>query len=353
MKKLINHSTDPAFNLAFEEYFTARAKDIGDSLIFFWRNRPSVIVGRFQNSFGEVDAPTAEALGVGIFRRNTGGGAVYHDLNNLNYSFIVPAGSADYLKDAKSSAPFGLLFDIILELLASLGVKAEKTGRNDLTLDGRKISGAARQLTKTGLLLHGTLLFDVDLESLSRVLSVDPAKYESKGLKSVKSRVCNLKEALPKGMDITSFQAALESALVAEEYVPSAKELAEIEELAQRKFRAWDWNWGASPPSSLRKKQRFAWGSVELCLDLENGIIKDAAIYGDFFSNAGILQAEANTGGEANAPTDALKALLGIMQGQRHQSEELCELLKKQPLERIFLGATTEDLNELIAFLAK
>lgn len=333
MKKLINHSTDPAFNLAFEEYFTARAKEHGDSMIFFWRNRPSVIVGRFQNSFGEVDQATAADLGIGVFRRNTGGGAVYHDLNNLNYSFIMPAGSADYLKDAKSSAPFDLLFDIILELLASLGLQAEKTGRNDLTLGGRKISGAARQLTKNGLLLHGTLLFDVDLDTLSRVLSVDPAKYESKGLKSVKSRVCNLKEALPPDMDIAAFQAALESGLAAEEYVPSPKDIAAIEELAQSKFRSWDWNWGASPPSSLRKKQRFSWGSLELCLDIENGVIKNAAIYGDFFSDA-----------------DALSSLLMAMQGQRHQRAELQSFFKKQPLERIFLGAESD---ELIAFLTE
>lgn len=335
MKKLINHSTDPAFNLAFEEYFTSRASDIGDSMIFFWRNRPSVIVGRFQNSFGEVDSATAEKLDIGVFRRNTGGGAVYHDLNNLNYSFIVPAGSEDYLKDAKNSAPFGLLFDIILSLLASLGVRAEKTGRNDLTLGGRKISGAARQLTKNGLLLHGTLLFDVDLETLSRVLAADPVKYESKGLKSVKSRVRNLKEALPAGMDIAAFQAALEGSLEAEEYVPDTTELAAIEALAQSKFRAWDWNWGASPPSSLRKKQRFGWGNLEFCLELEKGVIQKSAVYGDFFSNA------------ARLPSDALGGLLAGLQGLRHQSPELRALLEKQPLEQIFLGASA---NELVAF---
>lgn len=333
MKKLINRSNDPAFNLAFEEYFTGRASAIGDSMLFFWRNSPAVIVGRFQNTFGEVNSALAEDLGISVVRRNTGGGAVYHDLNNLNYSFIIPSGSGDYLKDTKNSGPFELLFDVILGLLSELGVKAEKTGRNDLTLDGRKISGAARQLTKNGLLLHGTLLFDADLETLSRVLAVDPPKYESKGLKSVKSRVRNLKEVLP-GMDIAGFQARLENALEAEEHLPSPADLAAIEELAAGKYRNWEWNWGASPPSSLKKTRRFPWGNIEICLDLENGVIKKAALYGDFFSDAA---QEGKT----------LDELARAMQGKRHQSPELRALLESLPLARIFLGAAKD---ELVAF---
>lgn len=337
MLKLSNHSTDPAFNLAFEEYFTAKAAEIGDSLIFFWRNRPSVIVGRFQNAFGEVNSALAGELGVEVFRRNTGGGAVYHDLNNLNYSFIVPAGSADYLKDAKSGEPFALLFEIILGLLARLGARAERTGRNDLTLDGRKISGAARQLTRSGLLLHGTLLYDADLDTLERILSVDPAKYESKGLKSVRGRVRNLKEALPYP-DIASFQAALEDAVPAGDFRPSAGDLAAVEELAAAKYRAWDWNWGASPPSSLVKKRRFAWGGLELRLDLEKGVIIRAALYGDFFSDA------------TGLPGDPLAELIAALRGRRHQSPELRAALAALPLDRVFLGAEPE---ELIAFLTE
>lgn len=338
MLKLKNHSSDPAFNLAFEEYFTSRAAEIGDSMIFFWRNRPSVIVGRFQNSFGEVDSARAGELGVEVYRRNTGGGAVYHDLNNLNYSFIVPAGSEDYLKDAKSGEPFGLLFDIILGLLSRLGVKAEKTGRNDLLLDGRKISGAARQLTRNGLLLHGTLLFDVDLDALSRVLSVDRLKYESKGLKSVASRVCNLKSVLP-DMDIAGFQKKLESALSAEEYNPSASDIAAIEELAEKKYRSWEWNWGKSPQSTMRKKERFPWGTIELHIKLENGIIEDARIYGDFFSDVGAVDSTC-----AGSPIDLLA---GSLTGLRHQDDGVRDLLASLPLEKMFIGASAA---EVIAF---
>lgn len=338
MLKLKNHSSDPAFNLAFEEYFTGKAADIGDSMIFFWRNRPAVIVGRFQNSFGEVNAGIAKNLGIEVIRRNTGGGAVYHDLNNLNYSFIVPAGSRDYLQDAKNSAPFDLLFDIILGLLHGLGANAEKSGRNDLLLDGRKISGAARQLTKNGLLLHGTLLFDVDLETLGRVLSADPSKYESKGLKSVKSRVCNLREVMPEEMDINDFQLALENSLDAAEYEPSRDDLAAIEKLAEEKYRKWQWNWGNSPASSLQKKQRFPWGNIELYLDVENGIISKAAIHGDFFSNGAVLVENSE---------NAVQGVADAMTGQRHQGEELRRLLEALPLDKIFIGA---DPAELINF---
>lgn len=335
MLKLKNASTDPAYNLAFEEYFTTKAQELGDSIIFFWRNRPAVIVGRFQNTFGEVDATLAKQHGIDVVRRNTGGGAVYHDLNNLNYSFIIPAESDDYIKDAKSTAPFDLLFGIILKLLASQGVQAEQSGRNDLIVDGRKISGAARQLTKNALLLHGTLLFDVDLETLGKVLSADPVKYESKGLKSVRSRVCNLKELMPAGMDITAFQQALENSLEAEEYIPSPEDLHAIEELAERKYRSWDWNWGNSPASSLSKKRRFSWGNLELRLQLSNGVIQDAAIYGDFFSDA------------AKKPGDAIDNLVGGLRGLRYQSAELHDYLSALSLENIFIGS---EQDALLAF---
>ena len=338
MFKLRNHSTDPAFNLAFEEYFTGKAARMGDSMLFFWRNRPSVIVGRFQNTFGEVHSAMANELGIDVVRRNTGGGAVYHDLGNLNYSFILPVGSNDYIQDAKNAAPFDLLFEIILKLLHKLGAKAEKSGRNDLLLDGRKISGAARQLTKTGLLLHGTLLFDVDLETLGKVLSVDPSKYESKGLKSVRSRVCNLKEVVPAGMDIRSFQAALEAALDAEEYIPGGDDIAAIEVLAETKYRSWEWNWGSSPASTLQKKRRFPWGSLEIHLALENGLITNAAIYGDFFSDAAVI-----SGLSENAVLGIAKAMTGM----KHQGQELRKLLASMPLEKIFIGS---DPEELIAF---
>lgn len=342
MLRLTNHSTDPAFNLALEEHFTARAAALGDSLFFFWRNRPSVIVGRFQNSFAEIDRAAAHGLGIEVYRRNSGGGAVYHDLSNLNYSLIIPAGCGNYLRDAKSGAPFDLLFDTILALLASLGVRAQRSGRNDLTLDGRKISGAARQLTKSGLLLHGTLLFDADLDALGRVLAADSAKYESKGLKSVRSRVCNLKNALPPGMDISAFQAALEAALPAGAFTPGPADLAAIEELAAQKYRNWDWNWGASPPSSLCRKRRFAWGGLELHLDISGGIIKSAAVYGDFFSNAA-TPPPGTPPGMPDAP-GTLDALTRGLCGKRHQSAELEAFLRALPLEEIFLGAARDEI---------
>lgn len=335
MLKVKNPCTDPAFNLAFEEYFTARAASLGDTLLFFWRNRPSVIVGRFQNSFGEIDQAAAKSLNIDVYRRNSGGGAVYHDLGNLNYSFIIPSASSAYLRGARNSSPFDQLFEAILGPLDALGLKAEKSGRNDLTLDGRKISGAARQLTKHGLLLHGTLLFDADLTALGWVLSADPAKHRSKGLPSVRSRVRNIKEALP-GLSVEAFQAALESALQAEEFTPSPADLDAIEDLAEKKYRTWAWNWGNSPPSSLCKKQRFAWGGLELRLDIADGLIKNAAIYGDFFSNA-----ESLPGAEGADPVGALALALC---GKQHQSAELAAFLSSLPLEDIFLGAKRADL---------
>lgn len=335
MLQLKNNSTDPFYNLAFEEYFTQKSSELSKNLIFFWRNRPSVIVGRFQNTFGEVDSKLAQEKGIDVVRRITGGGAVYHDLNNLNYSFILPASAASYLAGVKGSS-FDLLFDIILSLLARKGIMAEKSGRNDLLLDGKKISGAAKQLTRHGLLLHGTLLFDVDLEALSSVLNVDPAKYKSKGLSSVRSRVTNLKEKLPPGMDMAGFKAALEAELDCPEYLPTPEDLAAVDALANNKYRDWGWTWGKSPDFTLDKNRRFSWGKLELRILAQNGLVTDCRVYGDFFSN----NMHGGTG-EAGADfSSGVRPLETALRGLRLGSPEMRKMLENLPLAEIFAGAT-------------
>ncbi len=340
MLKLKNDITDPFYNLAFEEYFSQNTPAPDQSMIFFWRNRPSVIVGRFQNTFAEVNAKVAERENIEVVRRITGGGAVYHDMNNLNYSFILPATSSDYMKNARNTGAFDVLFDIIIDLLARLGVRAEKSGRNDLLLNGAKISGAARQLTRGSLLLHGTLLFDVNLDALAGVLNVDPSKYQSKGLKSVRSRVTNLKEHLPLGMDITAFKAALEAELDCPEHYPAPHELAAIENLAQSKYRDWMWTWGKSPAFTLKKEHRFSWGKVELLLEAEQGKISNAAIYGDFFANS-------LHGAGLQAPV-GVQSVCEALRGLRPGSPEMRAALAALPLDEIFVGA---DKAELIDYL--
>lgn len=339
MLQLKNNSSDPFYNLAFEEYFTQKSATLGDSLIFFWRNRPSVIVGRFQNTFGEVDASVAKKRNVEVVRRITGGGAVYHDLNNLNYSFILPSTASEYLAGSKNES-FDLLFDIILSLLARNGIIAEKSGRNDLLLDGKKISGAAKQITRYGLLLHGTLLFDVDLEVLSTVLNVDPAKYQSKGLASVRSRVTNLKEKLPAGMDISGFKAALEAELDCPEYLPAPEDLAAITALADNKYRDWNWTWGKSPEFTLNKSRRFGWGKLELRLLAQNGVIKDCRVYGDFFSNNLYSAEEQGDSALASGVRPLESALCGLRAG----SPEMRRAMEKLPLADIFIGAEPDEV---------
>ena len=188
MRFFINDNNDPAFNLALEELLCS---EFPEEVLMLWRNRSSVIVGKNQNTFAEVNRPFVEEQNIPVIRRMTGGGAVYHDIGNVNYSFIIH----ERRPGADSFAAFACP---VTEALRRMGVDAQFSGRNDILVDGRKISGSAQCCVKERTLFHGTLLFDVDMDMLGKVLTPGKAKIESKGVKSVRARVANLKEFLPR-----------------------------------------------------------------------------------------------------------------------------------------------------------
>lgn len=271
-------STDPAYNLAFEEY-VLRNRRSGDYLIL-WQNRNAVIVGRNQNALEEINREFVEQHGIRVIRRNTGGGAVYHDMGNLNYSFITDALEQEATTNSRFTIP-------IVRALKKLGLDAESSGRNDILVSGQKVSGTAQYRMAGRILHHGTLLFDSDPNMIVGSLNPDPTKFQSKSIKSVRSRVGNIRSALHDDMDLPSFWNYLKTELSEGDFLPSTlsqQELEQITVLKQEKYDTWQWNFGTSPKFDTQIRRRWPGGLLELHLTVTHGVIESLQIFGDFLA---------------------------------------------------------------------
>ena len=271
-------STDPYYNLAYEEYILKNRTE-GDWLLL-WQNENTVVVGLNQNTIEEIDPAFIAGHRVNVARRSTGGGAVYHDLGNLNYSFITDAGNAESMSVRRFA-------EIVCRALGAMGVKAEPSGRNDITIDGKKVSGTAQRLYGRRLLHHGTLLFDSDGAMIAGALRADPEKFASKSAKSVKSRVANIRSYLPSEMTLADFWIELRRELTAgsaQTCTLDEAELAQVRRLVDEKYRTWDWNYGRSPEYTLKNRRRLPGGTLEVRADVRNGRIDDIAFFGDFMA---------------------------------------------------------------------
>lgn len=262
--------------MAFDQ--SCLEQPVSDEPVFYlWRNRPSVIIGLNQNPYAEVDLPFLAQEGIALARRVTGGGAVFHDLGNLNYTIT---GRSDDLQNDYPDFMY-----LMRDALRTLGVPVRLSGRNDLLLEDRKCSGFAKRLWKDRLMIHGTLLFDVNLETMARALSVPGGKFAAKGIASVHSRVVNLKEALPAIPDIGAFQERLREILADGDgpIALPASALEAVESLADKKFRTWEWNYGHSPAASFSLRERFpGCGLIEASFDLVKGALSGLRFHGDF-----------------------------------------------------------------------
>ena len=306
MKKyyLITHdNNNPYFNIASEEYLL---KEKDGFYYYFWINEPSVIIGTNQNTLAEVNLSYVENKGIKVVRRLTGGGAVYHDLNNLCYTVIAPYNeNEDNYK--KFTAP-------IIEYLNELGVKAEFSGRNDITVNGQKISGNAQTVYKDRIMHHGTLLFDTDVSVLSGALKPNKLKTESKGIKSIRARVTNIIDWLPKKMDVNTFKKGLieKFSKIAEEYCFSNSDLDRINQLKDEKYSTFDWNVGKSPKGKITFESKFDFGIVNFNFDVVLGKIENAKITGDFFSKKPIYELEKRLNGVPFDKKEVMQSLNGI-----------------------------------------
>ncbi|MBQ9061055.1 MAG: lipoate--protein ligase [Firmicutes bacterium] len=325
-----NTCTDPTCNLALEEY-VFRQMGADEPVLLLWQNEPSVIIGRFQNTAEEINAGFVEQRKIHVVRRGTGGGAVYHDLGNLNYSFIVP--------DVESKIDFGTFTIPVVKALLSLGVDAEQTGRNDILAGGRKFSGNAQQFADGRMLHHGTLMFDVCMEDVAAALQVKEGKFRSKATKSVRSRVTNLKPLLaqagaPEDMTTLDFKALLLDWFRKEydlrEIVLGEDQLARVRQLRDEKYRSHDWNYGRSPAADVVCGDFFRCGQVEFHISLRGSRIRRVRITGDFFAARDIEELEQK------------------LEGLPYEREALLAVLRDLPLDQYLGDVTAEELVKVI-----
>lgn len=312
MRYIESPSNDAFYNMALEEYvFESLPRD--DSYFMLWQNRNAVVVGKFQNTAQEVDAAFVRRQGIDVVRRLSGGGAMYQDMGNLNFTFVVDQQDSRNLD-------FGLFIDPVICALARLGVRAEKSGRNDILVDGKKFSGNAQYNKKGRTMHHGTLLFRSDLAVVGKALRVRPDKIESKGIRSVRSRVVNLSDYLPKEVALADFKAALLDEMFGAgprpEYRLTAEDDRAVGQLRDEKYATFAWNYGRSPAYSIHKDCRYPFGSVELALEVRDGHIRDIGFWGDFFGNGDPEELAQKLAGAALQQQDIRRALDGVDVGR-------------------------------------
>lgn len=317
-------SRDPYFNLALEEYVFERM-DKSKSYFMLWQNDSTIVVGKYQNTAEEIDQAYVDAHGIRVARRLSGGGAVYHDKGNLNFTFIVDRADAPGLN-------FKIFVEPVIQALARFGVHAAFTGRNDLTIDGMKFSGNAQYARRGRLLHHGCIMLDSNLTSVADALRVKEAKFASKAVKSVRSRVTTINAHAPAPISMEDFKGALkECAMASGELEPctlTEEDLAAIRKLRDEKYATWAWNYGCSPAYDMRREMKFPAGLVTAHLSAEGGKIKAVRFYGDFF------------GGE-------LGELEGAMVGLPLDGH-LTEALEALRVGDYMSGITAEELSRLL-----
>lgn len=323
MKYVKNMSNNPYFNLALEEYVLKCMTD--DEYFILWQNKPAIIVGKHQNTVEEINRDYVMENNIAVVRRLSGGGAVYHDLGNLNYTFIIK-NEQDKLLDFKTfSLP-------VIKALEKFGVNAELSGRNDLTIDGRKFSGGAQYIHKNRLLHHGTLLFNSDLDVLQEALNVDTDKIQSKGIKSVRSRVTNISEYVKEKVTVQEFAELLKKYIFEfegweiKEHILTEQDMEKIRVMMDEKYARWEWNYGQSPPFNYKNSKRFSGGKVEVFLEIEEGMINGCKIYGDFLGVGNIVEIE-----------ESLK-------GVKYTADDLEAVIKNIDMHKYFGSISAEEL---------
>lgn len=297
MRCILSPYTNPYFNLASEEYLL---KNFHEDLFLLYRNTPSIVVGKHQNTLAEINLPFIQEQEILVARRISGGGTVFHDLGNLNFAFFTSGKEGELVDYKRATLP-------ILEALKEMGLEARLGKRNELLLKGLKISGTASHVFKQRVLHHGTLLFSSEMGKLSAALKSDKERFTDRAVKSVRSSVTNISDHLTEGMDVEMFQDKILNHMLrtykdARPYQFSQTDIAEIKVLRNSKFSTWEWNFGYSPKYQFCRSISFKTGSLELHMNVEKGVIKDLKIVGDFTSQKDIVLLETMLVGSIHDP---------------------------------------------------
>jgi len=288
MKFILNTQTDPAYNLAMEQMAFERVED---DVFLLWRNSPAVIVGKNQNTFAEIAMDYVTNEHIRVIRRNSGGGAVYHDLGNVNYTFILNDINVDSFHYAAAH---------ITDFLQTLDIHAELQGRNDICIDGHKISGLAFYADKKRILFHGTLLYAADMEPLKKALQ-PKMNIESKNVKSNPSKVTNIANHMTAPFPVEEFMARLQvylqTAFEAKEYILNTEDKLRLQQLHDTQYNTYEWNFSHPIPFSFENTQRFQGGTVSVNCLVQDGVLQRCAFSGDFFGLLPVCDIEAALAG--------------------------------------------------------
>ena len=330
MITIINKSNDPRYNLALEE-FALKQLNTEEDIILLWQNEPSIIIGRNQNTIEEINEKYVKEHNINVVRRISGGGAVYHDFGNINFTFITNSLKDNLNNYKKFSTP-------VVEALQSLGVPAEFSGRNDIIVDGKKFSGNAQSFHKNRMFQHGTILYDTDLDMVSKVLQTHLDKIESKGIKSNRSRVTNILPYMNKKMNVTEFIDYLLRFFLKTDDIASKtltlneEQLQAIQRLRDEKYATWEWNYGQSPEYDVVRGKRYLGGKIQFNLNVLDGVIQACKITGDFFGKGDI------------------KVLEDALIGAQYEENKIKERLSSLNLEDILFNITKEDIIDCLFY---
>lgn len=320
-----NDNTNPYMNHAIEEYVLNK---FNEDVFMLWRNKPCILIGKNQNTLSEINNDYVKEHNLAVVRRMSGGGAIFNDLGNLNFTFISSV-CEKYFTD------FKIFTYPIINALKKLSINAELTGRNDLTIHGKKFSGNAQYCYKDKILHHGSILFSVDMSKLVQALKVKDIKFEGKAVKSVESRVTNISEHLKVPMSIIEFKHFLIESVMNEQedaklYEFTKKEWADIKKICDEKYATWDWNYGHSPKFNYHNEKKFVGGILQVNINVQKGLIKNIRFYGDFFSSSDI------------------KELEEVFTGIRYTKKALEDVLRNTDVQKYMANISKENLLEVM-----